>query len=659
MARQYTKKSEYWEARKNASIKMESVASHPAPTLQSLPTIQNIDFSDNEQEDGLLTSIASRDSKSGESVAGSREWYRGEKKFKYANIDRLPLPWNYGADGVDITDALNLVQKCYANIGIARNAIDVMADTANTPFKLVGGTDKSKRFVNLWLKKIDINHIKEQFYQEAFRTGNIFFYKMTGNWAGTSFAAQYSDNVSVAAPSKLPLKYVLMNSSEIVRNTSIVANYQFTQRFSRYELNKLKNPQTEKEKELYKSIKKSIDNLDTGGLTLGDKDIAFAFYGKQDYEPFALPYLWPVLDDINLKLEMKKRDQAVLRLVNSCILLVTSGTKPEEGGVNKENIMAVSRLFQTEAVGRTLVADYTHKGEFIIPDLKKVIYPEKYTIINEDIKEGLANILFGTDAKYGNLVVKVRVFLQKMQKARLAFEKMMQREIEIACEYMGLVSPPEIKTDAESLEDPAVIQKTAIRLLELGVITPEDAIPLLKNREYPEPESLEKKQKPYLDQREDGKWMPMVGGQPLYDNGLGQAAKPVAPKGPVGKPKQKGMASTPKDWGEAIEERDNLIKNVISMASCDGELSEEHKSVLKDVALRVFRSEEKDNWVSKAAEVLKSPELADSLVTNSEIMMLSLANGFSVDDAALWYSAQKKYQENSQSSDNSVVVEGQ
>lgn len=656
MARSYTKKSDYWEKRKAASIPV-AVAAQPAPTQPPLfIDYDKLGFADNEGYDSY--SLASARSRVDESTGVGRTNYRSEKPFQYSQIDKLPLPWNYGEDGVDIADALRLVQKCYANIGIAKNSIDVMADTANTPHYLEGGTDKSKRFVNIWFDKIGIEDIKEQFYQESFRTGNVFFYKMRGNWSGRAFAHNYSDNVSKASPAKLPLKYVLLNSADIVRNNPVLTTYEFTQRFSDYELERMNNPITEKEKEIFKSIKNSLKNIDRTGIILKDDDIAFAFFGKQDYEPFALPFLWPVLGDINLKMEMKRRDQAILRLINNAILLMTTGNEPDKHGVNKETLAAINRLFQQEAVGRTLVSDYTTKGEFIIPDLKKVIYPEKYQIVNEDIKEGLSNILFGTDAKYGNLVVKVRVFLQKMKKARRAFEKMMQREIDMSCEYMGLVNPPKIKTDDESLEDPAVIQKTAIRLLELGVITPEDAIPLLKNRIYPAPESLEGKQKPYLDQREDGKWMPLVGGQPLYDNGLGQAAKPVAPKAPAGKPKKKGMASTIEDWTQAASERAQLENKILSIiaANTTEQIKEEHKSAIKELTLRVFRSVDSEKWESAAMDLLKNPEKIESYNAKPEIVELAMANTLSLDDAALWYRANEKFEINSQITEKSVEV---
>ena len=50
-------------------------------------------------------------------------------------------------------------------------------------------------------------------------------------------------------------------------------------------------------------------------------------------------------------------------------------------------------LFANESIGRVLVSDYTTKAEFIIPDLNRVLGPEKYQIVDQDIKEALQNVV--------------------------------------------------------------------------------------------------------------------------------------------------------------------------------------------------------------------------------------------------------------------------
>ena len=94
---------------------------------------------------------------------------------------------------------------------------------------------------------------------------------------------------------------------------------------------------------------------------------------------------------------MKKIDQSICRTIENVVLMITMGTTPDKGGVNPRNIRAMQSLFQNQSVGRILVSDYTTKAEFIIPDIQKVIGPAKYEVVNQDIKEGLQNIILSQE----------------------------------------------------------------------------------------------------------------------------------------------------------------------------------------------------------------------------------------------------------------------
>ena len=84
-------------------------------------------------------------------------------------------------------------------------------------------------------------------------------------------------------------------------------------------------------------------------IPLDVNKIIAVFYKKQDYEPFAIPFGFPVLDDVNWKMELKKVDQAITRTIENVILLVTMGNTPDKGGINPNNLRAMQTLFQNES----------------------------------------------------------------------------------------------------------------------------------------------------------------------------------------------------------------------------------------------------------------------------------------------------------------------
>ena len=106
-----------------------------------------------------------------------------------------------------------------------------------------------------------------------------------------------------------------------------------------------------------KGIKDGSYFADGLKIELDPKKLSYSFYKKQDYEPFAIPFGFPVLEDINAKLELKKMDQAITRTVENVILLITMGTEPDKGGINAHNLSAMQTLFRNESVGRVLVSD--------------------------------------------------------------------------------------------------------------------------------------------------------------------------------------------------------------------------------------------------------------------------------------------------------------
>ena len=80
-------------------------------------------------------------------------------------LEMVCSPYNYGIDGVNVRDAIELCQKAYCNIAIFRNSVDMMSDFANSTLYLEGGSARSRTFINAWLKKIKIWNLKDQFFR--------------------------------------------------------------------------------------------------------------------------------------------------------------------------------------------------------------------------------------------------------------------------------------------------------------------------------------------------------------------------------------------------------------------------------------------------------------------------------------------------------------
>ncbi len=115
------------------------------------------------------------------------------------------------------------------------------------------------------------------------------------------------------------------------------------------------------------------------------------------YSPYPTPYLFPVLEPLIFKQQLRRMDFAVASRVINAILLVQEGDKDfpltEENQANldslKEQIQARSgnpllmeRLF-------ILFSNHTTKLTWVHPDVSAMLNQDKYKQVNEELNEGL------------------------------------------------------------------------------------------------------------------------------------------------------------------------------------------------------------------------------------------------------------------------------
>ena len=444
-----------------------------------------------------------------------------QRTDKFKNIEEGLVPFNYskGTLNLDVKKAVELCQQAYYNFAVFRNAIDLMAELSISPIHLQGGTKKSRDFFEAFFKKVNLWCFQDKFFREYYRSGNVFVYKFVKNISREK--AKKIIQVYGGKKVSLPIKYIILNPADIQigGNISFALGAKYFKLLNPYEIARLKDPKTEEDKEILDSMdpesKKKLKAGSTSVLVaLDDEKIHPIFYKKQDYEPFGIPMGYPVLSDINWKAEMKKMDMAITRTLQQVILLVTMGAEPEKGGINQKNLNAMTSLFENQSVGRVLVADYTTKAEFVIPKIADLLDPRKYEVVDRDIQSGL-NILFfsGSGEKFANQSAKIEVFIARLNQARKAFiQDFLMPEIKSMSKELGFKSFPTPVFEKINLKDEYNTQRIYTRLVELGVLTPEEGIEALESGRLPNKEESLESQEDYKGLRDKGLYEPVMGG---------------------------------------------------------------------------------------------------------------------------------------------------
>ncbi|MEY4342227.1 MAG: hypothetical protein RL736_17 [Pseudomonadota bacterium] len=583
---------------------------------------------------------------------------------KYSNIEGGVIPFTYGGghgrynSNISIRDTIILCQKAYYNFSIFRNTIDLMTEFSCSPIYFTGGNEQSRKFFQAWGDRVNLWKLQDMFFREFYRSGNVFLYKLNAAFTKQDMRVISDLITTEARAGEVPIRYIVLNPADIqaIGSASFISP-KYIKILNDFEMQVLTNPSSEEDKALSMRVKNIKDLQDKTNISMTNQYMVFeleperfipVFYKKQDYEPFAIPMGFPVLEDINWKQELKNMDMAISRTIQQTVLLVTMGND-EIGMPTKEQIGTLRKIFENESVGRILVTDYTTNIKFIIPEIGQILDPRKYEVVDRDIRYGLNNVLFGEE-KYANTSTKIEVFLSRLKHARETFmNEFLIPEMKKISKDLGFKNIPTPRFKDADFKSDVNLTRTYSRLIELGVLTPEEGLTAIDTGRLPLPDESIKSQKEFIKlQDEDGLYRPLLNKPQI---GAGASAAPT------GRPAGTGTPQTTKTPGKigvkASEEKpkvnaDLVAKNLIKfdqLVESVGtylkekysrkNLSKEQKDIIKTVAETIATNENPKDWSNKIENYINKP--VEITVNMNEIQAIAEEYGVDYKTAILLY----------------------
>jgi hypothetical protein len=562
---------------------------------------------------------------------------------KYKNIEGGVIPFIYGGgygkytSNISIKDTIILCQKAYYNFSIFRNTIDLMTEFSCSPIYFTGGNEQSRKFFQAWGDRINLWRLQDMFFREFFRSGNVFLYKLNAQFTKQDMRVLSDLITTEARAGEIPVRYIMLNPADIqALGSASFVSPQYVKVLNDFEMQVLTNPTNEQDKQLAERVKNVKDLKNRSNITQANQYMIFeldperfvpVFYKKQDYEPFSVPMGFPVLEDINWKQELKNMDMAISRTIQQAVLLVTMGND-EVGMPTKEQIGTLRKIFENESVGRILVTDYTTDIKFIIPEISNILDPKKYEVVDRDIRYGLNNVLFGEE-KYANTNTKIEVFLSRLKHARETFmHDFLLPEMKKIGKNLGFKNLPIARFKDADFKNDMNLTRIYSRLIELGVLTPEEGVTAIETGRLPLPDESVKSQKDFKKLQEEGLYQPLLNkGQQQQTGRPVGTGTPQTTKAPRTAPTVQASEVKPKINADLVAKNlvkfDNLVEAVETTLKEKYDrkrLTKEQKEIIQTIAETIATNESPKDWNNKINDYInKSVQLNANMEKINEI----------------------------------------
>jgi len=218
----------------------------------------------------------------------------------------------------------------------------------------------------------------------------------------------------------------------------------------------------------------------------------------------------------------------------------------------------------------------------------------------------------------------VEVFLGRLRQGRQAFiNNFLSQEIKKIAKSLGFKNFPIPYYEDFDLKDDSNARRIYTRLIELGILTPEEGLTAIETGRLPDKESSLNSQKELVEYRDQGFYQPLIGGAKSAEPaGSAKSAGPVKST-EVGRPvgtdniKQSTKKISPIGASYSCAKvRDNLLIYGKVIVEVESQLKKKFKlkklnqiqsESAEEIARTVILNEEKVNWFSSVAKYVENP----------------------------------------------------
>ena len=400
---------------------------------------------------------------------------------------------------------IKMCMQAYDKVGIIRNVIDLMGDFASQGITLVHPNKTIERFYRKWFEQINGLDRSERFLNYLYRCGNVTVKRNTAKInkkkeaelkRSTAAADMKIENIDVTKR-EIPWKYDFLNPLAVdVKNVDasmFTGDLEYVLKVSKTTMNSLMMSGGGKRPNLPAAMMKRFAQGERE-IPLDKDKVRMFHYKKDDWNLWANPMIYAILDDIIMLEKMKLADLAALDGAISNVRLWRIGDLDHKIIPTKAAINKLRDILASNVGGGTMDLVWGPEIDFkeSSTQVYKFLGSEKYQPVLTSVYAGLGipPTLTGaaTGGGYTNNFVSLKTLVERLEYGREVLKGFWQHEIKLVQKAMGFRLPAEIHFDSIILADEAAQKQLLVQLADRDIISHETL--LERFRELPAIEKI-------------------------------------------------------------------------------------------------------------------------------------------------------------------------
>lgn len=429
----------------------------------------------------------------------------GNYPFSPSMVTGLGSFSRFGIDKQRIASCMFAVK----DFGIIKNVKDIMIDFSSEGFTVEHTNAVAQRFLRSYVKATKFDDTLNEIFDMFYTTANTFIWETPATIPNAKIN-EFKRTMGVKTDYKtkgdvtLPWKYTILNPLNIETiGSRLMGTFQYGFNLSDADMrvlntkgdpnarqgNDLDNrfntqrfPETQNvlPEEFRSMIKKDKNGNFKQVVPLDSDRLDVLFYKKLSTDTWAVPPLWPALEDVDFKRTLRLMDRSSAWAIMHGVTVFKLGDIKNGIVPGKKEFQKLSKMLAQPTWGMNIVWNEAISIESIYPDLGNQFGVAKYESVDRDILAalGISEVLTnGRGGNFANSFLSVKTLLERLQYGRNIVKTWAEEKLSEVCRIMGFRNcNVKVKFGKMSLRDERAEKELMIKLVDRNLVSRETVL---------------------------------------------------------------------------------------------------------------------------------------------------------------------------------------